>query len=76
MKFPDGAFERTGHAVAANPMALFECGVCWQVYDPTEGDPVNQIPAGTSFADLPEHWSCPGCEAARERFLLLDDGSY
>ncbi len=75
MKFPDGAFERTGHAVAASPLALFECGVCWQVYDPTEGDPVNQIPAGTSFADLPEHWACPGCEAARERFLVLDDGS-
>jgi rubredoxin len=32
-------------------------------------------PPGTSFADLPEHWACPGCEAARERFLVLDDGS-
>ncbi len=27
-----------------------------------------------AFADLPEHWCCPGCEAAKERFLLLDDG--
>ena len=75
MKFPEGSFERTGREVAANPTALFECGVCWQVYDPTEGDPLGQIPPGTSFADLPDNWVCPGCEAARERFLVLDDGA-
>ena len=40
----------------------------------SEGDAINQIPAGTAFADLPEQWCCPGCEAAKERFLLLDDG--
>lgn len=74
MKFPEGSFERTGREVAASPLALFECGVCWQVYDPTEGDSIVQVPAGTSFADLPENWVCPGCEASRERFLLLDDG--
>lgn len=74
MRFPEGAFERTGRQVAATPLALFECGVCWQVYDPTEGDPIAQIPAGTAFANLPEQWRCPGCEAAKERFLLIDDG--
>ena len=74
MKFPAGSFERTAREVAAAPLALFECGVCWQVYDPTEGDAINQVPAGTAFADLHEHWCCPGCEAAKERFLLLDDG--
>jgi hypothetical protein len=44
MKFPAGSFERTAREVAAAPLALFECGVCWQVYDPTEGDAINQIP--------------------------------
>ena len=48
-----------------------ECGVCWQVYDPAEGDDVWQVPAGTSFAALPGHWRCPRCDAPRERFLAL-----
>lgn len=73
MKFPEGSFERTGTALGAGPAARFECGVCWKVYDPEEGDPIAQVPAGTAFADLPDNWVCPGCEAARERFLLLPD---
>ena len=74
MKFPEGSFERTGTIVEADKSAKFECGVCWQVYDPAEGDPINQIAPGTAFADLPEFWCCPGCEAARHRFLVLDAG--
>lgn len=73
MEFPEGSFERTGRQVLADPAARFECGVCWQVYDPALGDPVAQVPPGTPFADLPDNWTCPGCEAARQRFLLLDD---
>jgi rubredoxin len=74
MRFPDNAFERTGTAVAAEATARFECGVCWHVYDPLAGDPVWQVPPGTPFAALPERWTCPNCEAARERFLVLADG--
>jgi len=73
MKFPPGAFERSAGDVVAEPMARFECGVCWRIYDPAEGDPVAQIAVGTPFAALPPHWVCPGCDAARERFLLLDE---
>jgi len=50
-----------------------ECRICWYVYDPAEGDEVEQIPPGTAFADLPDHWRCPQCDAAREMFLPLDD---
>ncbi len=76
MRFPENAFERTGTVVAAgtDAMARFECGVCWHVYDPAAGDPVGQVEPGTSFVALPEHWTCPNCEAARERFLVLVDG--
>jgi rubredoxin len=59
--------------VNAGPAAKFECGVCWLVYDPEEGDSFGQISPGTAFADLPDDWTCPGCEAARHRFLLLDN---
>ncbi len=72
MDFPPGAFERTGREVEADAAARFECGVCWLVYDPAEGDAVAQIPAGTAFVDLPDSWVCPGCEAAKRRFLLIE----
>lgn len=71
MRFPTNAFEQTGASVIAEPQARFECGVCWHIYDPAEGDPIGQIPPGTPFAALPEQWTCPNCEAARERFLVL-----
>ena len=51
-----------------------ECKICWQVYDPAEGDPVVwQIPPGTAFADLPAHWTCPNCAATKDQFLVLTD---
>jgi len=57
-----------------NPAAVrMECKICWQVYDPQAGDPVWQIEPGTSFADLPDHWSCPNCAATKDQFLVLGD---
>ena len=50
-------------------MSTYECGVCWNVYDPSVGDDVAQIPAGTPFADLPDGWRCPRCDSPKERYL-------
>jgi len=50
-----------------------ECKICWYVYDPSEGDVVWQIPAGTPFTALPPHWTCPGCSATQDQFLVLRD---
>jgi rubredoxin len=50
-----------------------ECGVCWHVYDPAEGDRVWQIAPGTPFAELPAHWTCPHCAAEQSKFLVLAD---
>ena len=58
---------------AASAMARLECKVCWHVYDPVLGDPVWQIPPGTPFSALPEHWSCPICSTPKDDFLLLSD---
>jgi len=63
--FDDGA--KTGLG------ARMECNVCWYVYEPAEGDVVWQIPAGTPFAQLPPHWSCPNCSATKDRFLVVAD---
>ena len=58
----------TPQAAAAAP-ASYECGVCWSVYDPAEGDPDAGVRAGTPFDQLPAHWVCPHCEAPRSRFM-------
>ncbi len=57
------------------PDSLLECGVCWWVYDPALGDASWQIPPGTAFADLPSHWRCPNCDAARAQFMVLQGRS-
>ncbi len=68
------SFENFGAPVAdIDPAARLECGICWTVYDPAKGDPVWQVAPGTAFADLPEHWSCPNCDAPRHKFMVVDE---
>jgi len=50
-----------------------ECRICWYVYDPAIGDPVWQVPPGTPFTRLPEHWKCPECDGLRQQFMVLAD---
>jgi rubredoxin len=50
-----------------------ECRICWYVYDPTVGDEVGQVLAGTPFPALPDHWRCPSCDAGKEAFLPVAD---
>ena len=53
--------------------ARLECKICWHVYDPAEGDDYWQIPAGTPFSALPDHWSCPNCDGRKADFMLLEE---
>lgn len=52
-------------------MSKWECTVCGYVYDPDQGDPTQNIPPGTSFADLPEDWVCPECGVGKDMFEEL-----
>ncbi|MBP7126839.1 rubredoxin [Myxococcota bacterium] len=54
-------------------MTRHVCIVCGYVYDPAQGDPVGRIPPGTTFEDLPEHWSCPECGAQKEMFEAREE---
>lgn len=60
-----------GNDARLAPETKLECGICWHVYDPAAGDPVWQIPPGTPFAALPDHWRCPECDAAKTQFMVL-----
>jgi len=53
-------------------MQKYECDLCGYVYDPAEGDPDNGVPAGTSWDDVPEDWTCPLCGATKDQFSPVD----
>jgi len=50
-------------------MDKWECTVCGYIYDPKNGDPEHNIPAGTAFEQLPENWICPVCGAPKSQFV-------
>ncbi len=72
MKASEGAWSGSERQIADD--AKMECKICWHVYDPAEGDDVWQIPPGTPFAQLPEEWRCPQCDAPKDHFMPMNDG--
>jgi rubredoxin len=48
------------------------CTCCGYVYDPEQGDALNNVLPGTDFANLPPEWVCPLCYAERDQFDPLD----
>lgn len=56
------------------PTARLECKICWHVYDPAQGCDTWDVPPGTPFAVLPDHWRCPVCDGERTQFMVLDPG--
>jgi rubredoxin len=65
-------FENFGVRQDIGEETRMECGICWTVYDPSLGDLVAQIPPRTPFAALPEHWTCPNCDAAQSKFMMVE----
>ena len=52
-------------------MSKYQCGACPYIYDTAIGDPDNNIPAETSFADLPDDWACPLCGETKDGFTEI-----
>jgi rubredoxin len=49
-------------------MKKYVCVVCGYVYDPEIGDPDANVPAGTSFEEIPDDWTCPLCGVGKDEF--------
>jgi len=69
--FPGGSYGGDDSKLRAD--SRLECKICWYVYDPAVGDDYWQIPPGTPFSRLPEHWTCPNCDGSRSGFLVIED---
>ena len=65
-------FENFGVRQDVADATRMECGICWTVYDPTEGDEVAQIVPGTPFTGLPDDWHCPNCDAPKGKFMAIE----
>ena len=68
----EGSF--LGDGARIDQHTVMECGVCWWVYDPADGDEVWQVAPGTAFTALPSHWRCPNCDAEQHQFMVLRPG--
>jgi len=56
----------------STPTQRYICTHCGYIYDPSKGDPMNSIPPGIPFEDLPEEWVCPICYVTKDHFDPLD----
>ena len=46
--------------------------MCGWVYDESKGAPDEGIEPGTSWAEIPEDWTCPVCGACKEDFDMVE----
>lgn len=65
-------FENFGVRHDVADVTRLECGICWTVYDPSDGDGAAQIAPGTPFAALPEDWRCPNCDSPKSKFMAIE----
>ncbi|WP_445219996.1 rubredoxin [Bradyrhizobium sp. Pa8] len=65
-------FENFGVRLDVADGTRLECGVCWTVYDPVDGDNLAQVAPGTPFAALPGDWHCPNCDAPKSKFMAIE----
>ncbi|MCX7847272.1 MAG: rubredoxin [bacterium] len=49
-------------------MNAYMCKACGFIYNPLDGDPLNNIPPNTPFEKLPDTWRCPMCGAPKSMF--------
>jgi rubredoxin len=40
-------------------MENYICTMCGHVYNPNEGESLQNVPPGRDFSDMPDDWQCP-----------------
>lgn len=52
-------------------MKKYRCEICGWIYDPSEGEPGQDVAPGTDFADVPDNFECPVCGAGKDEFTEM-----
>lgn len=73
LNFPLSGSPREAQATdhGADQGGSWHCELCGFVYEPGEGLPAQGIPAGTSWAAVPDDFRCPDCAASKPHFTPL-----
>ncbi|MEM8736984.1 MAG: FAD-dependent oxidoreductase [Planctomycetota bacterium] len=70
---PPAPAEATDVAAASTVTAkVWECGLCGFIYDEAEGLPDEGIAPGTTWAQIPDDWTCPVCGVAKAQFRMIE----
>jgi len=64
--------DEAGFSQVSSDTSVYECTVCGYKYDAALGDTEHSVPSGTSFANLPDDWSCPLCGSGKELFERIN----
>jgi anaerobic nitric oxide reductase flavorubredoxin len=48
-----------------------QCSVCLWVYDPQQGEPMQDVAPGTAWQNVPDDFLCPECAMGKEVFDAL-----
>jgi rubredoxin/uncharacterized membrane protein (DUF373 family) len=54
-------------------MKKYKCSVCGYIYDPSAGDAHGRVEPGTPFEAIPHSWSCPKCNAMKDKFHSIGE---
>ena len=58
-------------AAAADLGPSMQCSVCQWIYDPTKGEPLQDVAPGTPWSDVPDNFLCPECSLGKDVFDVL-----
>ncbi|KTC31912.1 MAG: rubredoxin [Pseudomonas sp.] len=50
---------------------VWMCLICGWIYDQRLGDPDSGVPAGTSWDDIADDWTCPECGVGKLDFNMV-----
>jgi len=53
-------------------MKNFQCSVCGFLYEEEKGLPLEGIPAGTLWQNVPADWTCPECGTSKADFEMVE----
>ncbi len=69
---PGGGVPPAKKPASSDELKSYQCVLCAFIYDEAAGMPDHGIAPGTRWADVPEDFGCPDCDAKKADFEMLE----